>query len=150
MNQELLKRIPNEEPSDPYERIFWHLDKINLRRSCYWNPQHLEYGVRELGGLIEDLYLDWLRARGVKTREDEAAEYSYLVLPYISFRLLNSPASREVNIFRSSSEQKKRFLNHMMQEHHELPDNPFFRALMAESLKTFLMFLESVRLRREQ
>jgi hypothetical protein len=149
MNQDLAERISNQKPSERFEQIFWHLDRINVYRSYRWSPQFLEPSVRELAGLIEEFYVDWLRAKGMQQPNDDLSEYLYLVTPYISFRLFNSSASRPVNIFKLSSVQKKQFTDCMVEDLYELPSSPLVRALVKESLKTLLEFLESLRSRRE-
>lgn len=150
MNQELANRNPQQEPSEPLEQIFWRIDRINFLRSCHWPPEYLESYVRQLADGVEEQYIDWLKVQGIKKCEGDFAQYLYLLLPYLSFRLLNAPASKEVNIFKVSSGQKKQFIDIMVEELHELPDDPILRAMMKESLKTLLLFLESLRLRREQ
>jgi hypothetical protein len=150
MNQEILNRYPAEKPIDPHELVFWYLDSINLHRRRYWRPEMLEPNVRELGDHLEDLYTDWLRAEGIKATGDDLIPYLYLVLPYISFRLLNSKPSIEVSIFDVSSAQKTRFIDYMITQHEEFADNTFLRKMLEESLKKFLTFLKAIRRRREQ
>jgi hypothetical protein len=150
MNQELANRISPQEPSEPLEQIFWRIDKINRLRSCHWSPHYLESYVRQLADGVEEQYINWLKAEGVKRDEGDFAQYLYLVLPWLSFRLLNSPGTKEVNIFKVSSGQKKRFIDIMIEELHELPDDPLLRAMMRESLNMLLSFLDSLRYRREQ
>jgi hypothetical protein len=150
MTDYLTKLIENEGPTDRFERVFWHLDKINSQRRCCWPPAYIELRVRELADLLEELYTEWLQVSGVQQTEEDLSQYLYFVMPYTSFRLLNSPASKDVEIFKASSAQKKRFLDCIAEELHELPDNALVRALMKESLKTLLTFLEGLKLRREQ
>jgi hypothetical protein len=150
MNQELANRIARDKPEDAYEQIFWYVDRINLQRSCHWPADYLEPCVRELADVIEGLYAEWLRARGISKTDQDQSEYLYMVLPYVSFRFLNSQASKEVAIFKASSDQKRRFIKCMAEELHELSDGPLLRAVIAQSLKTLLSFLESVQLRRLQ
>jgi hypothetical protein len=150
MTDYLTKLIDNEGPRDRFERVFWHLDKINSQRSDDWPLEYLELSVRELSDLLEELYTEWLKASGAHKAEKDLSQYLFFVMPYVSFRLLNSPPSKAVDIFKASSTQKKRFLDCMAEELHELPDNPLVRALMKESLKTLLTFLEGLKLRREQ
>ena len=99
---------------------------------------------------MERLYSDWLIASGEHKPGEGLSEYLFFVMPYLSFRLLNSPPSKEVDIFKASPAQKKRFIDCMVEELHELPDNPMLRACMKESLKRLLLFLESLRIQREQ
>jgi hypothetical protein len=150
MNEELTGRVSSEKPVDEFEQIFWHFDRINLRRSCYASPEFLEPYVREVAGLVEQLYAEWLQARGLKKDDHGFSEYLFLVLPYISFRILNSRGSKPVSIFKVNSDQKKRFIDCMVEELHELPDTPIVRAMMKETLNMLLEFLESLRCRREQ
>jgi len=149
MDEQLAHRISNHEPSEPLEKIFWGIREIHRLRSCHWSPRSLEPKVRELADGVEAQYIDWLRAQGVQGGDGELSQYLYLVLPYLSFRLLNAPASKEVDIFKVSASQKTRFIDLMVEELHELPDNPFLRAMMKESLKTLLVFLDNLRCRRE-
>jgi hypothetical protein len=131
------------------KKVFWYLDKINQRRSCHWSAESLEWDVREFAALVEELYGEWLRATGLQKGND-GSEWQYLVLPYISFRLLNGSRAKEVDIFTISSAQRKRFLQVLAEDLHELPDNPLVHAMMKESLRTLHVFLQSLKLRRQQ
>jgi hypothetical protein len=139
-----------QKPSDPFEQILWHLEQINQKRSYRWPPEQLEPQVRELASLIESLYHNWLKINNHKNSTQEHSEYLYFVLPYVSFRLLNYPSSKTINIFEASSSQKKQFLALMTDELHELPDSNLVRALLKESLNTLLTFLKSLKHRCEQ
>lgn len=150
MKEQLTGRILSEKPLDQFERIFWLLDRINLNRRSYAPPEFLESYVREIADLVEQLYTEWLHARGVKQDNQGLSEYLFLVLPYISFRILNARGSKPVSIFKVNSDQKKRFVDCMIEDLHELPDSPIVRAMMKETLNMLLEFLESLRCRREQ
>jgi len=149
MDEQLANRISSHEPSEPLEKIFWGISEIHRLRTGHWSPRSLEPKVRELADVVEAQYIDWLRAQGVQGGDGELSQYLYLVLPYLSFRLLNGPASKEIDLCKVSASQKNRFIDLMVEELHELPDNPFLRAMMKESLKTLLVFLENLRCRRE-
>jgi hypothetical protein len=150
MNGETSERILTEKPHEAFEQVFWHIDTINIRRGYGYPPEFLEMYVREMAEPVEQLYTEWLRSRGIQQDGCGLSEYLYLVLPYISFRLLNARGTKPVNIFKVTSAQKKRFIDCMVEELHELPDSPLLRAMMMESLNTLLGFLENLRCRREQ
>lgn len=149
MDEQLANRISNHQPSEPLEKIFWGISEIHRLRTCHWSPRSLEPKVRELADVVEAQYIDWLRAQGVQGGDSQLSQYLYLVLPYLSFRLLNAPPSKEVNLFKVSASQKNRFIDLMVEELHELPDDPLLRAMLKASLKTLLTFLQSLRCRRE-
>jgi len=139
-----------EKPSDPFEQVLWHLEQIKRKRSYRWPPEQLEPQVRELASLIEGIYQNWLKINNHKKSTQEHSEYLYFVLPYVSFRLLNYPSSKKINLFEASASQKKQFLDLMTKELHELPDSNLVRALLKESLNTLLIFLKSMKHRCEQ
>lgn len=147
MNRAIKERIAQERPTDEVECLYWLIDSINLRRSCYWEPRHYEDRVRELGDLVTELFKKWLRAQGMIK---DIAGYEYLVLPYISFRFFSAPPSKEVDIFTATSSQKNRLISHIVEDMKEIPDSRMFRAMMRESLNVFLSFLASIRRSRVQ
>jgi hypothetical protein len=150
MNNETTEPNWSSKPQDAFEQVFWHLDKINMLRGDYYTPEALEPYVRWLGEVVERLYTEWLRAHGLQQEDGEPAEYLYLVLPYISFRLLNARGIKPVDLFKVTSTKKKKFIDCMVEELHELPDSPLLRVMMMESLNTLLRFLEGLRCRRDQ
>jgi hypothetical protein len=150
MNEDRLDRALNSKPSDSFELIFWYIDKINSLRAHFWPPHYLEPYVREMAVPVEQLYTEWLMSKGFQKNDQDLSQYLYLVLPYISFRILNARGTKPVSIFKATANQKKRLIDCMIEELHELPDTPLLRAMMRESLKTLLEFLESLRCQREQ
>jgi hypothetical protein len=150
MNQELAERVSSGKPNDPFEQVFWYIDNVNFRRSCYWPPHHLETHVRDLANHVEELYTDWLKARNLQGEDQELSQYLVLVLPYISFRFMNARGYGEVDMFKVSAAKKKQFLDVMFEEHLGIPDNLLTRAMINEAFKTLLSFISSIQYRREQ
>jgi hypothetical protein len=147
MNLAIKERLSTDRPTDPHERVFWHIDHINLLRSCRWPPEHYEREVRELSDLITELYTDWLRARGIN---NNLPAYLLPVLPYVSFRFFSAPASKEVNIFAASSKQKARLIDLIVEDMKELQDTPFLRGVHRHSVTMLMSFLGSLRNRQMQ
>lgn len=150
MNNETTEPRWSSKPQDTFEQVFWSLGKIDLFRGYYYTPEALEPYVRGLGEVVERLYTEWLRAKGLQQEDGEPAEYRYRVLPYISFRLRNARGIKPADLFKVTSAQKKDFIDCMVEELRELPDSPLLRVMMMESLKSLLRFLEDLRCRRGQ
>lgn len=136
-----------DKPRDPHDRFFWLLDTINSHRHYGWESEFYESYIRELGAVAEELYTDWLKMQGFRK---EAECYDYLVLPYISFRFLTAQKRKQVDIFRVSAAQRKRFIELVVEDMQPVPDVRFFRAMVGESLKMLLSFLGTLQRRGEQ
>jgi hypothetical protein len=147
---DLRQRVDLGEPETDLEKVFWLVDKINYRRSLLWSPHMFEADVRRLGDLVEDLYANWLRERGVASDPSDVGAYLFIVLPYISYRFFNSVRLREVNLWESTHSQRKKIVQCLLDELIELPKVPLARAMVRESVNTFLSFLRVMGARRMQ
>ena len=139
---DLRQRVDLGEPETDLEKAFWLVDKINYRRSLMWSPNMYEADIRRLSELAEELFADWLKERGVISSKSDVDPYLFVVLPYISFRFLNAPKMREVNLWESTNSQRKRIVQYLLDDLIELPKVPMATAMVRESVNTFLSFLK--------
>jgi hypothetical protein len=141
-----LTEVPSE-PTDPEELFFWQLDLISRNRQLGWPPEHLEHDVRRLAETAEELFAAWLRPQ---LPREEAENVVMVVLPFLSYRLMNYRRLRPGRLVPFPSAQRKKFLDVFAEQMDELSNSRALRVWMEDHVKLFCAFLESLYHKREQ
>ena len=135
-------------PETTEEKFFNAIDKLIYDRSLGWRPEFLENDAVKIGDLGRELFVEWLKREG--SDEDGFDSASYVVLPYLSYRLLNPGVRAGLRLDRCTPKRMDELIDLLAEEIRVNPKDKIYRAVTKSSIEMFLQCLSELYLRREQ
>ena len=130
------------------ERFFYQVEKLINYRKLGWPPEFQKDDAFKIADLAQELFVEWLRRES--SEEDGFDSAAYIVLPYISYRLLNPGIRVGMRLDRCSPKKMEELIDLLGEELGVNPKDKIYRAVTRSSIDLFLQCLGELYLRREQ
>lgn len=135
--------------SDSPERAFLNaLQNITKERQAGWAPEFLIEQTKSAAKLGETLFRNWLIRNSVHKKHIEGEVC--MLLPYVSYRLLNGPARLTIRLDRLSPKKMEEIIDVFCEEFQSNKKDQFIRTINRVTIEMLLKFLNEIYLQTEQ